>query len=132
MPIVEQVKLDGLARESLNLRFSADAADPNSLWPGVKGRFEGSGTITGPPSRPTGEVAFEGTNISYGNYTLNKIKGDFTVDSKDTNQSEGRLEIQNLRVAGEIIYSASFNWQGDFKKHIVRIFFLLFSITLPQ
>ncbi|MEA3476589.1 MAG: hypothetical protein U9R60_00285, partial [Bacteroidota bacterium] len=99
--------------------------DSAALWPGLRGRFRGKGTLKGSYENPAVTVALEGNNIDYsnsqyGDYGVENLDVDLAFYSKNMQRSNARIKMINLQVNGKDLSSLSLNWFGDFKNHKVH------------
>ncbi len=113
--------LNGTASLHSNLQVEFDFPEPEKLWTGINGHFRGDGKVTGDIQKPTGTIAFDGTDLRYGDYTFQKVDGLIGIDLNDMAQSKAHFQVQNVQVADIYFSESTLDFEGDFQDHQINL-----------
>jgi len=113
-----RVQLDGRADEQFDLHFAIDGPDLASLYPGLGGRLEGSGRLSGTPTVPilTGRLA--GTALSYQELRVQELGVDLDWQRDSGN---GRLRAAGFDAGGTRLDEVSANLSGRPAAHRLEV-----------
>ena len=112
------LKVNGRGSEPFDLSWDVRGRDLSSLAPGLAGRVDAKGTLTGTMDLPvingkldTTRLAFQGNKLDAGNVEIKTVDGQFQLDGR----------FQGLLVNGERIRNATVSGKGDVDKHSISI-----------
>jgi autotransporter translocation and assembly factor TamB len=112
-----RIELKGDAGSLSGLSFSANLANPESLWPGLKGKLIASGLLKTEGKKLRGEAAFEGHAAGYGAFETERIHGSMHFDSEDDIATGGSVEVTHLRAKDELFSRLKLAWEGNLARH---------------
>ncbi|MEO8445389.1 MAG: translocation/assembly module TamB domain-containing protein, partial [Gammaproteobacteria bacterium] len=72
---VNRVAVIGRWGDGIDGRFSIDAQDLATLWPGLEGRLQGAGTIGGTAARPNFDLNLTGSGVGAGDLRIVALRG---------------------------------------------------------
>jgi autotransporter translocation and assembly factor TamB len=88
-----RLDIDGIWGPALSGRFSIDAPDLATLWPGLAGYLRGSGTISGTAAQPGFQLALDGEELAMGTLRIDGLRARGGLGARNA------LEL-NLTAAG--------------------------------
>ena len=110
------LKVNGRGSEPFDLSWDVRGRDLSSLAPGLAGRVNASGTLTGSMDLPvingqlnTTRLSFQGNKLDSGNLEIKTVDGQFQLDGR----------FQGLLVNGERILNATVSGKGDVDQHSI-------------
>ena len=112
------IRIDGRGSEPFDLSWDIDGKDISKLSPGLTGRVNSKGTLSGNLEKPVLNGSINGTRLSFqGN------KADSADIQIKTNNGQFQLsgKGRGILVAGERLNSISLRGNGDIKKHSIAV-----------
>ena len=91
-----RLDVDGIWGPTLSGRFSINAPDLATLWPGLEGHLYGNGTISGTVAEPGFQLVLDGENLAMGELRIDSLHARGGLGARDA------LEL-NLTAAGIIV-----------------------------
>ena len=115
------LKLSGSIGTHLDLDWTLDSPDLNTLLPAAAGRLAGEGRVGGTVNAPVGTAVLSGSNLRYGNDRLSNIDLDAAVDITAATESRIKLKLGPGRIQGTTINSFDLHADGFPARHKLRL-----------
>lgn len=116
---VNRVALDGRLGAALSGRFSIDAPDLPTLWPGLSGSLAGRGDVGGTLERPTLRLDVDGTDLAYAAVAARSVSvrgGIGRADAVDL-----AIAVRGLTAGGEALGDLDAGALGTLSAHDVTL-----------
>ncbi len=92
-----KLTLSGTINESVDLRWTFNAASLASLWPDASGRVRFNGSAVGPMRLPHVRADIEAAGLKLGDWSLASLDADINVDPSGKSESAVRIDAGALR-----------------------------------
>jgi translocation and assembly module TamB len=114
-----RLEVDGIWGPALSGRFSINAPDLATLWPGLAGHLSGNGTISGTAAQPGFQLALDGDALAMGGLRVHSLhaRGGLAARKTLTLNLTATGIVVSGRQAGDLDVVAS----GALDAHTVRV-----------
>ena len=115
-----RIHLSGVVHRELELAFDVRAPALEDLWPELRGRLQGSGSVRGARTNPAIAVRLRGETLQYGEHAAALIDADVRLDPEDPAASALEIEASELKLAGQLVTQAKIDGTGTLQRHQVQ------------
>ncbi|MGI9336058.1 MAG: translocation/assembly module TamB domain-containing protein, partial [Gammaproteobacteria bacterium] len=122
-----RLTLDGEVGEQARMAFALDAPSLDTLWPGLRGRANGQGEVTGARERPRVKAELQASGLGFEAFELASLKLNAEIDAADERASSIRIELGQLNSADVAIPQIGLGAHGTLGTHEITL-----AATLPQ
>ena len=114
-----RLDIDGIWGPALSGRFSIDAPDLATLWPGLEGNLHGQGTLGGTAERPEFQLKLDGGDLGIGELHAKTLRARGGLGPRDTLELD--LTAAHIVVAGKQLGDLDVVVRGALDAHTLRI-----------
>jgi translocation and assembly module TamB len=114
-----QLEVDGIWGPALSGRFSIDAPDLATLWPGLEGYLHGKGTISGTAAKPGFDLVLDGEKLAMDELHIRSLRARGSLGAGDT--LELNLTAAGIAVAEQELGDLDVVADGALDAHTLRI-----------
>jgi translocation and assembly module TamB len=114
-----RLDIDGIWGPALSGRFSIDAPDLATLWPGLEGYLRGSGTMSGTAAQPGFQLVLDGEQLVMGTLRVDALHARGGLGAR--NALELNLTAADIAVAGQQLGDLDVVASGALDAHALRI-----------
>lgn len=114
-----RLDIDGIWGPALSGRFSIDAPDLATLWPGLEGYLHGKGTIGGTVEKPRFELSLDGEKLAMGELHIDSLRARGDLGAGDA--LELNLTAAGIAVAEQELGDLDVVAVGTLDAHTLRI-----------
>jgi translocation and assembly module TamB len=114
-----RLDIDGIWGPALSGRFSIDAPDLATLWPGLAGYLRGSGTISGTAAQPGFQLALDGEELAMGTLRIDGLRARGGLGAR--NALELNLTAAGIVASGQALGDLDVVASGALDAHSLRI-----------
>jgi translocation and assembly module TamB len=114
-----RLDIDGIWGPALSGRFSIDAPDLATLWPGLEGYLRGSGTISGTAAKPGFQLTLDGERLAMGALRVDALHARGGLGAG--NALDLNLTAADIAVTGKLLGDLDVVASGALDAHVLRI-----------
>jgi translocation and assembly module TamB len=114
-------RVNGRVKSELDLTFQAGSDDLASLVPEGSGVFQLQGTVNGSREQPRLTMTLDGSNLSFQEYSLQRLKVKVNTDFADAGHIDADLKASGMYVQGQTINKAQLRVLGNLEKHQIKL-----------
>lgn len=110
-----------LQQESLDFTWSLQSPDLQDFYPGVSGRLDADGTVSGTLEMPAAELRLNGKAIAYGEVQAGEVNGTVTMTLAENADLNADIALQNLRLPQLTSESLNLTIKGKQQQHDIEL-----------
>ncbi|MEW8052961.1 MAG: translocation/assembly module TamB domain-containing protein [Candidatus Thiodiazotropha sp.] len=116
-----RIAVDGDLGDRIAMRWSVDAPELASFWPGLSGRLEAKGDLGGTLQAPDFKADIEASELSLEAYRIGRLNGELTLETAGEQRLALSLHSQGLSGFGMQWESLDIALNGHVPRHSLQI-----------
>jgi translocation and assembly module TamB len=116
-----RARLAGTAGEALDLDWSLQAPELETLWPELAGELEGQGRLTGKPELPRIQAKLSGRRLAYQRDRIGELQTEMDLDLAGSQRVELSLNAAGLVLSEQAWDRLRFNLDGLRDDHHIAV-----------
>jgi translocation and assembly module TamB len=116
-----RIAVDGELGDKLAMRWSVDAPELASFWPGLSGRLQAKGDLAGTLQAPSLTADIEAGELSLEGYRVGQLKGQVAFQSAGEQRLSIALNSQELSGFGKQWESLDIDLKGRLPQHRLQV-----------
>ena len=116
-----RLRVNGVAGDRFALDWSVQAEELRTLWPGLAGRLDATGRLSGIPETPRLEASVEGTGLAFDRHRVGRLAGRADLDLGKGQGLKLALDAGEIVSAGMEWRALSVNLDGVRERHTLDV-----------
>jgi translocation and assembly module TamB len=110
-----------LQDRNIDFNWSLQSPDLNDFYPGVSGRLDAEGKVSGTIEKPAIDATLKGSDVAYQQFQAGTVNGDASVTLSDNADLNVDIAVQNLILPQLNADSLNFKVQGKQNQHDIEL-----------
>ncbi|MET0070566.1 MAG: translocation/assembly module TamB domain-containing protein [Candidatus Thiodiazotropha sp.] len=116
-----RIRVDGSLGERLALRWSVDAPQLDSLWPGLSGALKADGALGGTLQAPSLQAGLKADGLKLEDYRIAALKAEVDLEMAAQQPVAVALQAEGLNAFGRAWQSLDVDIQGRIPQHRLQL-----------
>ncbi|MEW8266018.1 MAG: translocation/assembly module TamB domain-containing protein [Candidatus Thiodiazotropha sp.] len=116
-----RIEADGSLGERLAMRWSVDAPQLDSLWPGLSGALEADGALGGTLQAPSLQAGLKADGLKLEDYRIAELKAEVDLEMAAQQPVAVALQAEGLSAFGRAWQSLTVDIQGRIPQHRLQL-----------
>ncbi|PVV09490.1 MAG: hypothetical protein B6D72_14220 [gamma proteobacterium symbiont of Ctena orbiculata] len=116
-----RIEVDGNLGERLTMKWSVDAPQLASFWPGLSGALQADGTLGGTLQAPSLQAELKADGLKLEDYRIAELKAEVDLEMAAQQPVAVALQAEGLRAFGRAWHSLAIDIQGQIPQHRLQV-----------